>query len=57
VHGEGARVDGSDRVATLRRVEWSGDGTRLLVVGARAIRILGGSTGRLVASTLGAYAA
>jgi hypothetical protein len=44
-------------VARARRVEWSGDGTRLLVIGARAIRILDGRTGRLVAQTLGADAA
>ena len=44
-------------VARPRRVEWSGDGTRLLVVGASAIRILDTRTGRLVASTVGADAA
>lgn len=44
-------------VARPRGVEWSGDGTRLLVVGASAIRILDGRTGRLVASTLGTDAA
>ncbi|HKX47803.1 MAG TPA: hypothetical protein VJM06_03990 [Gaiellaceae bacterium] len=43
--------------ARPRRVEWSSDGTRLLVVGAGAIRILDGRTGRLVASTRGADAA
>ena len=43
-------------VARPRRVEWSSDGARLLVVGASAIRILDGRTGRLVASTLGADA-
>jgi hypothetical protein len=44
-------------VARPRRVEWSSDGTRLLVVGASAMRIFDGRTGRLVASTLGADAA
>jgi hypothetical protein len=44
-------------VARPRRVEWSSDGARLLVVGASAIRILDGRTGRLVGSTLGADAA
>jgi WD40 repeat protein len=45
------------RVARPRRVEWSSDGTRLLVVGASAIRILDAETGRLLASTLGTDAA
>jgi hypothetical protein len=40
-------------VARARRVEWSSDGTRLLVVGASAIRILDGRSGRRVSSTIG----
>ncbi|MGH3064732.1 MAG: hypothetical protein ACRDOF_00340 [Gaiellaceae bacterium] len=44
-------------VARPRRVEWSSDGTRLLVIGASAIRMIDGRTGRVVASTLGADAA
>jgi hypothetical protein len=44
-------------IARPRRVEWSSDGTRLLVVGASAVRILDGRTGRRIASTLGTDAA
>jgi hypothetical protein len=47
----------SKPIARPRRVEWSSDGKRLLIVGASTIRILDSSTGRLVASTLGSDAA
>jgi hypothetical protein len=41
------------RIARPERLEWSTDGTRLLVVGATRLLILDARTGRLVASTPG----